>query len=579
MYILQLYSGQNISTGDYVYRIQQPANGLSELADINVVNVDLLELNDFALLTEVPLLILHHVADPDLLPIVTQRQKNGLTTVYELSDHFLVSQNHKPEARLRGPLDYHVVMAELIRRCDAVQTTGPALRERYKHLNANYFIFPNLVDEVCGDHRKADSEKITIGWGGSTRHAADMEHYAEPLIRWIREHPEVRFAIMASKRIRGLFRSLPPRQLLLRSPGSLKEYQFFLDQVDIGIAPLLPTEFNACRSDVKYLEYASREVLPVCSRFGPYLNLGKEGENILLFDNPTELIHHLELLLKNPHLRKKIARQARQWVEKNRLGHRQHWQARAEIYRKLIKKEPDMNKPLFEHTSKNQETKVRNLLVQGIEASKPSESLVMLRKAVELNPDNYQVHYFYGWALCKVGQHQEAVQELQRALALCPNSIRTAQLLTRVLLLTQDFDSALTVVEKALEFEPNLPSLLTLKAIVLQLKNNHKEAFKILESCIGQEPSLVEAELAYARSAIALSHFNKAEETAKRLRQVIPDSAEISVIFASIFFVRGDFKKAQSYLNEALKLDPQHHASRKLLETIKSNTHVQEQKL
>ena len=70
MLIVQLYSGQNCSAGDYIYRIEQPAKWLSKIAGVDVVNIDLLNVSDWTPLIEAPLLILHHLSDPDLLPIV-----------------------------------------------------------------------------------------------------------------------------------------------------------------------------------------------------------------------------------------------------------------------------------------------------------------------------------------------------------------------------------------------------------------------------------------------------------------------------------------------------------------------------
>ncbi|MFQ5638713.1 MAG: glycosyltransferase [bacterium] len=532
MHILQLYSGQNLSTGDFVYRIERPAKGLSALPGVTVKNIDLLELPHYDELCEWPLLILHHITDADLLPVLAARKAKGLKTVYELADHFLASQEHRTEMRSQGPPDYYWVMTELMRRCDAVQTTGSALKQRYQHLNSNFLIFPNFIDRVRV--RKEDTSSggtMTIGWGGSLRHAADLQHYAEPLLNWIRAHPDTRLAIMAAPKIRKLFKALPPEQVRLRQPGSLQDYVRFLDELDVGIAPLLPTEFNAGRSDVKYLELASREVVPVCSRFGPYSTLGTEGENILLFDHAAELIDHLEALRTQPAQRRKIARAARQWIEQTRLARTEQWQNRAETYQKWTDGSSGVFRPSHETRDKNRKH-VAQLLNQALTISDPAKSLSLIKTAARFAPGHYQAQYFLGWALSKAGRYPESAQELRRALALCPISVRTVQLLTRVLFLMNDLDGAMTVIEHGLRIEPLFPTLLTLKGIALQLKNRHREALEVLEACIELDPCIVEAELAYFRSARVLGLQSEIEAAAYRLRDLIPDAPEVTVISA-----------------------------------------------
>ena len=65
------------------------------------------------------------------------------------------------------------------------------------------------------------------------------------------------------------FLNLPGERYYFQQGGILDEYMEFLGRLDIGIAPLLPTEYNRCRSDVKYLEYAAKGVTGIYSNIGP----------------------------------------------------------------------------------------------------------------------------------------------------------------------------------------------------------------------------------------------------------------------------------------------------------------------
>lgn len=467
MQILQLYSGQRVRTGDFFYRIQQPCDGLNRLNNVRVTNIDLLSVAQPELLIRAPFLILHHLTDPDLLPIVKERRQRFLPTVYELADDFRHAHSHESASPNSTPPDYHAVIEALLKRCDAVQTTGPQLAGRYRHLNSNIFVFPNLVQEIR-NNKRPQKRYLTVGWGGSARHFQDLAACADALISWVKQHPEVRLAIMGAAEIRALFAGkLPERQLWLTPGGSMKKYLNFLDSLDIGIAPLLPTPFNACRSDVKFLEYASRGVVPVCSAHGPYLHLPAPGKTVLLFKTPSELISHLEALRQSSSLRRRLVEQAQKWLQQNRLATEENWLQRIKMYRTLVNCEMQE----IRVNDEGIDFRLADALKQGIAVRDPELSKQTLEALFERHPKNYQVAYFYGWSLSRSGKYHEAIAVLRRALRLHPASIRTAQLLAQTQILAGDVDGALATVKLALQIDPNLRSLRQLRSTVTALRN------------------------------------------------------------------------------------------------------------
>jgi len=472
MLIVQLYSGQNGSTGDFIYRIEQPARWLSKLKGVEVVNIDLLNVSDWTPLIKAPLLILHHLSDPDLLPIIKKRREFGLPTIYELADNFHASQEHLYEDKQTAPPEYHVIIESLMKRCDAVQTTGSALRQLYEDLNTTFLVFPNLVEHV-NDPKSGDNnpETFTVGWGGSVRHLADLQAYVPALTDWVIHHSDVRLGMMASQKIQQLFSNVPAEQLSLYDPGSLDDYLAFLSGLDVGIAPLLPTAFNACRSDVKFLEYASCEVVPLSSRFGPYLEVGQEDETILFFDNSKELITKLESLRGDREKRTKIAKQARRWVGENRLASKYDWQGRMEKYKSFFSECPKLDvSSTVEELQRTRDLALATNLLKGIESRSVQDSISILSQAVKDHRHHYQAHYFYGWAQSRVGNYEEAIDSLRYALRLYPDSIRTGELLVRNLILLQQTDDASEQLNRILAIEPHLSTLLNLQATVAQFK-------------------------------------------------------------------------------------------------------------
>jgi tetratricopeptide (TPR) repeat protein len=565
--ILQLYSGQNINTGDFYYRIEQPASALSKFDDLTVVNLDLLDLADPEILLKPDLLILHHLSDPDLLPVIRTRRERGLPVIYELADHFRYSQAHKPEFRRYGPPDYTLIMEELMRRCEAVQTNNSYLLDRYRELNDHFIILPNLVENVIPKAETPEnSDRITVGWGGSARHYDDLKEFAPALMDWVRKYPTVRLAIMGSKSIQNIFQPIPRNQKLFQAAGGLAEYLSFLQQLDIGIAPLKQTEFNICRSDVKFLEYASREVVPLCGALGPYLNVGERGNSILHFSSVEELIQHLDLLFQNRELRRQIAKQALNWVQENRLSVGRLWENRADTYRELISH--SARKQASDSGSREYDVEVGDALRSALKTPDTQKSLSRFHKAVQRNPQNYQAHYFYGWALSKCGRPGEAMAELTKALSIRPDSLRTILLLARVQVLSGQPEAALETVERGLNLEPSLPNLLCMKATLLQLNQRHQEAIRVLNECLEKNPDYVEAWTAYARSACILQKWADVQRSAKKLQRLIPDSPETPWLFANLYLGRRDYSAVKEQLAQALQLDPQHRPSLRLLKKV-----------
>ncbi len=566
MQITQLYSGQNRISGDFIYRIEMPAKGLSAIEGVEVKNIDLLQLKNFACLLETPLLILHHISDADLLPVVAHRKKNGLPTVYELADNFKVSHLGRPDALKKGPPDYHHIIELLISRCDAVQTTSQALKERYLTLNSKIFVFPNQIDSVQSPH-KSLSDTVTIGWAGSTRHYEDIKFYATELAAWIKANPDTRIALMATKAILDLFYDVPKSQLIVKKPGSLTGYLDFLSTLDIGLAPLLANEFNACRSDVKFLEYASRCVLPVCSGFGPYIELKKEHQDLLLFETPAQLVEQLGELCKEKNRRQTLAKNAFDFVQKSRHFKTYNWQSRIAKYAALFKNTNHWVD--FQSTAKSSfcSAVAYNLLTKTT-SNQSKNKIVDLKKAISIEPENYQAYYFYGAALLEAGCFSDAEIYLKNALKLNPASLRSAKFLAQSYLFRGKMNSSIKAVRTGLKVEPNFPILDYIQAVSLAGQNKNKLALAFAEKIVKRVPDYVEAQFLFGRLAIKEKQTEKVAAAIKQLKMLVPESADVSLLQAELAIAEHDFSEALNRVSQALILDPYHGLAKNILTTI-----------
>jgi glycosyltransferase involved in cell wall biosynthesis len=103
----------------------------------------------------------------------------------------------------------------------------------------------------------------------------------------------------------------------------LPNYQEFLVTLyrrnwDIGLAPLLDTVYNRCKTDNKFREYGACGIAGIYSAIPPYAASVRHEITGLLTENTEDAWYQaVKRLILDAALRKKIAVNARKWVLKH----------------------------------------------------------------------------------------------------------------------------------------------------------------------------------------------------------------------------------------------------------------------
>jgi tetratricopeptide (TPR) repeat protein len=315
--------------GDAEYRLHAPSRFLGRCPGTTVVDCHFFHRKLPRLVEEADVVVLQFVNDWDLLVLCSRRRAAGKLTIFEANDYFFDLQPWSPIAAQWHDPTVQELYRQLLRAADGVQTSTAELARRWRLFGATEVaVFPNQIVDIEELPNNSD-RPLTIGWAGSPGHFADWYRMAPLLAAWLSRRPEVRLAVMTHELAKGFF-SLPPEHYRFASFGSLANYLAFLRSIDIGLAPLEPTDYNRCRSDVKYLEYASQGVVGIYSDLEPYRTSVVHGESGLLAKSPTEMIEGLELLYHDRALRERIRRRAYDEVRRNRrlvdhVGDRLAW--------------------------------------------------------------------------------------------------------------------------------------------------------------------------------------------------------------------------------------------------------------
>ncbi len=445
--VVQVAPPQNVSSGDFYYRILAPGKALSDLESVKtVISITNIHRDKDLFMKDADILLINHVCDPDLLPIIAHRKEKGLVTIFEIGDNINDIKPWNVTYRFWKKPENRALFCKLVSVCDALQTNNLELLKEFGHLNEKQMVLPNQMSILCDEKKGSRDSALTIGWGGSHGHLDDLNLIAPKLIEWFREHPQVKFALMGSEDIFKIFEDIPAEQKTYHKPGSINDYYEFLKTIDIGLAPLKETPYNRCRSDVKYVEYAAFRVVPLLQDLSPYRDSDLPNGTRFLFKEPGELIQILNQLTSGHELRRSVSEKAFEYVKNFRME-KQHEARRLNLYMQLFpgkdKKQQNENGILYPFSGyiPYEETEFEKCLYNGLvyleDRKSHSVAQGLFQRAEQLLPNNYLPSLFLSGCITS------PIKELEKCLEKNPYSLKAYLLLGEEFRKHGDLSSAL----------------------------------------------------------------------------------------------------------------------------------------
>lgn len=578
-------------TGDFVYRVLQPDRALGRVDGLSVVSLMNLSPHKTRILREADLLIIQMLGDLDLLPIFFKRKKEGKTTVFEVSDNFFDFQPTNPARGFYENPENQLLLLQLLARADAVQFTTPELARRFTPFNDTAATFPNQIEYVPPLPERPHSP-LVVGWGGSLAHIDDMRAVAPTLTEWLKRNSGVHLAIMGPKQIFDLFAGVPPDRKKHIEPGALETYFKFLETLHVGIAPLKDDPFNLCRSDVKFIEYASRGVVPVCSRIPTYTGSIKNSGNGFLFQNAHELVETLEKLRKNTELLATISQNAHRYVSRERTE-QLHAKKRADFYQRFLAEPSSESKRLWEWiTSQNEATlsagsrhcflelsHTEKLLYAGMEqqfrAGSPHNAVRYFRAAAEAAPDFY-IPFLYSANSHRAFDHAQALADCSKAIEIEPGSPAAALALAEITNIS--IGNEHSAIQYCKECTDMFPCFTTawIRLANMQKSAGHTDAAeKTLKQALDAEPLNFVAAASLTSYLIDSEKHDEAEALMKKFAERYTAIPTAVTRLANASISSGKPELAASMLLEKLNESPQ--GQRYLWELVKACNKINEQ--
>lgn len=246
--------------------------------------------------------------------IYAAQQEYGKKIVVEFDDYFRVEED-SPFKMIHNIHDAPEMIQITMRIADMVVTTTEYLAEKFRKLNDNVRVCPNLMDMDRWDlpTLENDTGRIRILWAGSMTHVKDVKTIVAPMKKILKDYPNVDFITIGDPRIKELFKNERVESSLgvhkSNYPKKLHGMRF-----DIGVAPLRDTLFNRCKSNIKPLEYGICKVPTVASDVEPYKHF---GNHVLIAKNSDEWYKHLSYLIEGEYARKAIGEKMYRRIKKD----------------------------------------------------------------------------------------------------------------------------------------------------------------------------------------------------------------------------------------------------------------------
>ena len=604
--IAHVSPSEAMDEGAAIYRTRQPCRALGELPEVAVASGTILSpaMLDTRILLAADVLVIRDVAHPDLLPIVAARRRQRRLSVYEITSHlFAVPQGGGAAER---PLDLveRSLRPLLARQADCLQFATPALETTFAALNPRRAVFPSQMWEVPPPKALRHRDGVVIGWSGSAAHSEDLRAVLPALAGVVDRHPEVQVAVMCDAAVRPVLDRLPPERVTFTAWGSLESYYKFLDDIDIGIAPLSPTTYNRCLGDIRFVEYAAHGVLAVCADLEPYRDVVRAGQTGYLFQDAAELETVLERALAEAEVRAAIPARAARYAGSERTE-RRHASARLGFYLSVaahmgleMKRRAGSAFPPDEMTDARHAAQtfagsrylalgageMERLLEDGLrhkragdtesaqrsfmaaarlaprsylpalllgDVGPPAAAIESLIRAEALNPLSCQAPYLRGTRLLEVGDAADAATAFERARAIAPSFGAPQERLGALAEAAGRVDDACRLYEEAALQNSTFALPIARLAELAQRDGKVDKAVGLLERILSDDPELSVTNFLIGRAYIELNRYHQARVHLRRAVDGAEDRAAVLTALAKAEIGLGNVDAAKTALAEA----------------------------
>ena len=207
------------------------------------------------------------------------------------------------------------IWADMFKVATAITTTTPTLRDALR-ADKPCYIVPNFADPKFYDGPRLVHDDIRIVFTGAAGGRWGEFQYLDPLVTWLGEtYPQVKVVVLGYLPAQWL----DHKHVYVVRWCDVPMYFSLLNHLapDIGLAPLVPHDFNRCKSVIKYYEYAMAGAAGIYSDLEPYHEV-RHGDTGLVVPHDVDAWKDaLTTLIESATMREEIAGAGKADVQAN----------------------------------------------------------------------------------------------------------------------------------------------------------------------------------------------------------------------------------------------------------------------
>jgi glycosyltransferase involved in cell wall biosynthesis len=253
-------------------------------------------------------------------------------TVYENDDDIwhVTHENSRAYASYAEGGEAREVVLRLCATASLVTCSSPVLGDMHRELTprTTVVVLPNYIPEFVLNLKHDDRKgRPRIGWMGGSSHNRDIHLATNAVRRFMKRFPAWDL-VVAGIDYRREFGCDPARSYHVPWIHVCDDPDMFYRMIDfdIGICPLLDTQFARSKSHVKALEYMARGMPVIASDVEPYRRFIKHGETGFLVKAEHEWLSALSELAGDDKLRAEMGANAHAWAAEHTIEkHYMEW--------------------------------------------------------------------------------------------------------------------------------------------------------------------------------------------------------------------------------------------------------------
>ncbi|MGY3453390.1 O-linked N-acetylglucosamine transferase, SPINDLY family protein [Bradyrhizobium sp. USDA 4353] len=190
------------------------------------------------------------------------------------------------------------------------------------------------------------------------------------------------------------------------------------------------------------------------------------------------------------------------------------------------------------------------------ECGRFDQAVLLLTRAVEVDPRAADAQSDLGVALSRLGRHEDARARFERAIALKPSFPAALTHLGNALMSLFRFEEAITAHDRAIALKPDYAEAYANRGMTLLFTSRHAEAGQNFDRALSLQPRLLSALFGKAVASTYLRDFETALAALNTALAINPNAGAVIAQRGRVYQELGKFEQAEADFDAALAREP-----------------------